>query len=43
MITTIAFQEREREALKMTTDLTQKAVEEISDALRQLLADVFAL
>jgi starvation-inducible DNA-binding protein len=37
------FQAPEREFQKMTTDLDREAVEEISSALRQLLADVFAL
>jgi starvation-inducible DNA-binding protein len=35
--------ERETAALKTPTDLTSDGVMEISDALRQLLADVFAL
>ena len=34
---------RERNALQTPTDLSHDGVEEISDALRQLLADVFAL
>jgi len=34
---------RENEALKTPTDLNRKGVGEISSALRQLLADVFAL
>src|SRR5882724_10674504 len=34
---------RENEALKTPTDLSRKGVGEISSALRQLLADVFAL
>src|SRR6202158_2575089 len=34
---------RERDALKIPTDLSHDGVVEISDALRQLLADVFAL
>src|SRR5438874_10528189 len=34
---------RENEALKTPTDLSRKGVGEISGALRQLLADVFAL
>ena len=36
-------EEREKAALKTPTDLSQDGVVEISDALRQLLADVFAL
>jgi starvation-inducible DNA-binding protein len=34
---------RERDALEIPTDLSHDGVVEISDALRQLLADVFAL
>src|SRR5438128_5004378 len=34
---------REKDALGTTTDLGRDAVREISSALRQLLADVFAL
>src|SRR5471030_2433162 len=34
---------RENDALKTPTDLSRKGVGEISSALRQLLADVFAL
>src|SRR5438874_3110996 len=34
---------RENEALKTPTDLSRKGVGEISGALRQILADVFAL
>ena len=34
---------RENEALKTPTDLSRKGVGEISNALRQMLADVFAL
>src|SRR5216683_5292673 len=34
---------RERNALETPTDLDRKGVTEISDSLRQLLADVFAL
>src|SRR6202162_6532753 len=34
---------RENEALKTPTDLSRKGVGEISSALRQMLADVFAL
>jgi starvation-inducible DNA-binding protein len=37
------IKETGKEALTMTTDLSREAVEEISSALRQLLADVFAL
>ena len=36
-------EEREKAALKTPTDLSHDGVVEISDALRQLLADVFAL
>jgi starvation-inducible DNA-binding protein len=36
-------EEREKAALKTPTDLSHESVAEISDALRQLLADVFAL
>src|SRR5450631_1176713 len=34
---------RENDALKTPTDLSRKGVGEISETLRQLLADVFAL
>src|SRR5664280_1302660 len=37
------LEERENDALKTPTDLSRKGVGEISSALRQLLADVFAL
>ena len=40
---TTQTEERENAALKTTTDLSHEGVVEISDALRQLLADVFAL
>jgi starvation-inducible DNA-binding protein len=34
---------REKEALQTPTDLNRKGVEEISNELRKLLADTFAL
>jgi starvation-inducible DNA-binding protein len=40
---TTETEERENAALKTPTDLSHDGVVEISDALRQLLADVFAL
>jgi starvation-inducible DNA-binding protein len=40
---TVQLKEKERDALETPTDLSHDGVVEISNALRQLLADVFAL